>query len=167
MADIHTDVIKFKLRNRTIIMSIAISIPIFLLSAFIFSTPPGQIENQSSGGLGESLAYGSIRRIDSANESSVTPSIALSTNSVYIVWKNESPGTSDINYRGSENNGQSFKGIRNLSNNTGNSESPQIATAGNNVYVVWKDDSSSNSGNSDIQFRASLARIQISRNKKS
>ena len=41
----------------------------------------------------------------------------------------------------------------NLSNNTGNSVNPQIATSGNNVYVTWHDDTPA--GNSDIFFAVS------------
>ena len=74
---------------------------------------------------------------------------------MYLVWKddtNSTTGTSDINFRVSENNGQSFKGIRNLSNNIGNSEYPQISGAANNIYIVWQDTSS---GTSDIYFKGS------------
>ena len=41
----------------------------------------------------------------------------------------------------------------NLSNNTGNSELPQIAAIGNNVYVTWNDDTPA--GNFDILFAVS------------
>ena len=34
-----------------------------------------------------------------------------------------------------------------MSNNTGNSYNPQIATSGNNVYVTWQDNTP---GNNDI-----------------
>ena len=39
-----------------------------------------------------------------------------------------------------------------MSNNTGNSFNPQIATSGNNVYVTWYD---ATPGNNDIFFAAS------------
>jgi hypothetical protein len=65
---------------------------------------------------------------------------------VYVVWKDSNSGTSDIYFKGSGSNGEKFMGTRNLSVNTGNSEFPQIATAGDNVYVLWQDDSSGTSG---------------------
>ena len=43
-----------------------------------------------------------------------------------------------------------FKKIKNLSHNSGKSEDPQIAMSGNNVYVVWQDNTP---GNFDIFFR--------------
>ena len=48
--------------------------------------------------------------------------------------------------------GVSFGGQINLSNNSGTSQSPQVAISGSNVYVVWTDDSS---GNNEILFKAS------------
>ena len=43
-----------------------------------------------------------------------------------------------------------FAGPINLSNSNGSSEFPQIAASGNNVFVVWKDNST---GNDDIYLR--------------
>ena len=49
------------------------------------------------------------------------------------------PGNNDIFFAASTNNGTSFSTPINLSNNTGLSVFPQIATSGNNVYVTWQD----------------------------
>jgi hypothetical protein len=48
-------------------------------------------------------------------------------------------GNDDIQYRRSTDGGASFGSTINLSNDPGLSQDPQIATSGNNVYVVWKD----------------------------
>jgi hypothetical protein len=55
--------------------------------------------------------------------------------------------------QGSIERGQTFKFNRkkDLSDNAGNSNTPQIAVSGNNVYVVWED--SSDGGDYDIFFR--------------
>ena len=45
--------------------------------------------------------------------------------------------------------------IKNLSSNLGSSESPVIALSGNNVHVVWADDTLT-PGNFDILYRRSL-----------
>ncbi|MFQ5940914.1 MAG: hypothetical protein ACE5KA_04360, partial [Nitrososphaerales archaeon] len=94
--------------------------------------------------------------------------IAVSGNSVYVVWRY----SGEIFFRASNDNGASFGDTVNLSNNTlgvsentlnssyngGNetftkrSDLPQIAVSDNYVYVVWVDYIP---GDYDIQFRAS------------
>ena len=61
-------------------------------------------------------------------------------------------GNGDILFAASSNNGTSFGTPINLSNNTGDSRNPQIATSGNNVYVTWYDNTP---GNNDIFVAAS------------
>ena len=86
---------------------------------------------------------------------SVDPQIATSGNSnVYVTWEDSTPGNDDIFFRASNNNGTSFGTPINLSNNTGNSDNPQIAVSGSNVYVTWQD-STTGSGIPDIFFAAS------------
>ena len=46
-----------------------------------------------------------------------------------------------------------FRPTKKLSRNNGSSISPQIAAVGNNVYVVWSDNST---GNGDIYFKRSM-----------
>jgi len=67
--------------------------------------------------------------VDSSNES-----IAVSHKDVYIAW---SENASDIKFRRSTNNGGKFDPIQTL-NLSSQSVLPQIATSGNNVYVVWQ-----------------------------
>jgi hypothetical protein len=86
------------------------------------------------------------------------PAIAASGNNVYVVWQDDSlvPGTSDILYKKSTNGGASFGDTKNLSNNAGNSGSPAIAASGNNVYVVWHDNTTQAAGAQfDILYRKS------------
>ena len=85
--------------------------------------------------------------------SSFDQQIAASGNNVYVTWEDNTPaGNFDILFAGSNNNGTSFGTPINLSNNTGGSFDPQIATSGNNVYVTWQDNTP---GNADIFFAAS------------
>jgi hypothetical protein len=66
----------------------------------------------------------------------------ISGNNVYVVWEDNSTGKQKIYFKGSNTTGESFGPTVNLSNSTtGNSTNPQIATAGNNVYVVGEDNS--------------------------
>ena len=64
----------------------------------------------------------------------------------------DTPGNRDIFFAASTNNGTSFATPINLSNNTGNSQHPQIAAIGNNVYVTWSDNTPDND---DIFFAVS------------
>jgi len=65
--------------------------------------------------------------------------IATSGNYVYLAWpSNKTTADFEIMFKASTDNGKTFGPKINLSNSTGiDSESPQIAAAGNNVYVTW------------------------------
>jgi hypothetical protein len=85
---------------------------------------------------------------------SVRPQIAASGNNVYVTWEDDNPpGNFDIFFAASNNSGTSFGTPINLSNSTGDSQNPQIAAIGNNVYVTWVDVTPA--GNNDIFFAAS------------
>ena len=86
-------------------------------------------------------------------DDSVYPQISSSSENIYIVWQESvgSYGTSnyDIFFKKSNDSGETFGSPINLSNNTGFSEHPQIASVGNIIYIVWVDDSS---GEREIMF---------------
>jgi hypothetical protein len=79
-------------------------------------------------------------------DDSVYPQISSSSGNIYIVWQESvgSYGTNnyDIFFKKSSDNGETFGSPINLSNNSGFSEHPQIASVGNMIYIVWVDDSS-------------------------
>jgi glutaredoxin len=83
---------------------------------------------------------------------STHPLIIAHCNNVYVVWTDDTTGNADINFRKSSDYGNNFNRTTNLSRNNGSSVSPQLAATGNNVYVVWTDDTR---GNNDIQFKVS------------
>ena len=86
--------------------------------------------------------------------------VAVSESNVFVVWAdNTAPASNNSNYDNqdifftkSADGGNSFGKIINLSNNSGNSNIPQISAVGANVYVVWLDDFS---GNQDMFFTKS------------
>jgi hypothetical protein len=106
-----------------------------------------------------------IRSIDSGQEfakplnlskdsgNSKLPELAATGSNVYVVWQGNSTGNDEIYFKASLKNGVNFRATKNLSNDTGKSGSPHLAAAGNNVYVVWQDNST---GNDEIYFKASL-----------
>ena len=73
------------------------------------------------------------------------PQISSSGNNVYVVWTDSTlPGNDEILFAFSTNNGLTFSTPDNLSENTGSSVFPQISSSGNNVYVVWGDETPDN-----------------------
>jgi hypothetical protein len=67
--------------------------------------------------------------------------VAASGNNVYVVWGEEPSGKAEILYRRSTDGGATFGSTINLSNTAGSSQAPGIVASGNNVYLVWGDDS--------------------------
>jgi hypothetical protein len=72
----------------------------------------------------------------------------VSGNNVYMIWQDSMPGNNirnyDVFFKKSNDSANTFsKEVINLSNNNGFSEHPQIAASGNNVYIVWADNSNS------------------------
>jgi hypothetical protein len=84
---------------------------------------------------------------------SQSPAVAVSqNNNVYIVWTDNSIGTYEIFLTNSKDGGNTFSKVIVISSNVGRSISPSISTSGNNIYVVWSDNTF---GNSEIVFTQS------------
>jgi ethanolamine utilization microcompartment shell protein EutL len=79
--------------------------------------------------------------------------LTVSGNNVHLVAVGVPSGNFDILYTRSTNGGATFGPVENLSDNLGNSVNPAIAVAGDNVYIVWADDSAS--GEFDILYTRS------------
>ena len=95
--------------------------------------------------------FGNATNISSNSGFSLKPQIAASGSNVYLVWQDNTPGSDDILFAASSDNGATFD-IDNISSNDGLSSSPQIAASGSNVYLVWQDNTP---GSDDILFAAS------------
>jgi hypothetical protein len=98
-------------------------------------------------------SFGTPINLSDNTGSSDNPQIAAVGNNVYVTWSDSTPGNFDTFFAVSNNNGVSFATPINLSDNTGNSDNPQIAAVGNNVYITWIDGTSG--GNADILFTVS------------
>ena len=89
---------------------------------------------------------------DTANSQS--PAVAISdSNSVYVVWTDNSIGTYETFFTKSLDQGNTFSKVSVISGNVARSISPSISTYGNNVYVVWSDNAF---GNPEIFFTNSV-----------
>ena len=91
-------------------------------------------------------------QITGSEGSSLEPQIASDGNHVYIVWRDETTGNGDIYFSSSSNSGDHFEFPKNLAVTRESSSQPQIASDGNHVYIVWRDETT---GNGDIYFRQS------------
>jgi hypothetical protein len=98
-------------------------------------------------------SFSSTKNISNNPSDSGFPQISKSGTAVRIVWQDGASifgGQSDVLFRASGDNGFTFGNIRNLSgNNAGMSDNPMIISSGDNMYVVWQDNTS---GNSEILF---------------
>src|ERR671914_418959 len=95
-------------------------------------------------------SFGSTENLSNSTGNSTDAQIAVNQNNVYVIWTDNTTGNGDIYFKRSADNGTSFGNTENLSNDIGNSYEPQIVISGNNVYVVWIDNTT---GNGDIYFK--------------
>ncbi len=97
-------------------------------------------------------SFGEKIDINGNFENSDPPQIAASEANVYAVWSDDTYLKGDIYFRASNDNGDTFGDIINISNDTRSSVRPQVAASESNVYVVWLDESG---GHNDIFLKVS------------
>jgi hypothetical protein len=115
------------------------------------SSGKDQIYFKRSSDTGNS--FNTTENLSNTNGSSTDPQIAATGNNAYIVWSDTTTGNGDIYFKSSTNNGISFSFPKNLSTNLdGQALFPQVKAIGNNVYVVWQDETPDKGR---IRFRAS------------
>jgi fructose-specific component phosphotransferase system IIB-like protein len=112
----------------------------------IADTGGGQIMFAKSSANGANFT--SAKNLGNITQDSANPDVAVSGNNVYVVWESvgmnstaADASNSEVMFAKSSNNGANFTSAKNLSNSAGNSANPDVAVSGNNVYVVWEDNS--------------------------
>jgi predicted neuraminidase len=80
--------------------------------------------------------------------------VAASGSNVYVVWADETSDNFEILLKRSTDNGATWEEVQNISNNGGDSFSPEIAVSGSHVYIVWRDNSTG-TGRTNILFSRS------------
>ena len=100
-----------------------------------------------------------IKNISDNIRDSVYPQTDSSENRVFVLWQDNLFGQNRMNYdillKTSNDGGQTFGDVVNLSNNTADSYNQEISVSGNNVYIVWQDAQKFTQGNSSIYFISS------------
>jgi hypothetical protein len=81
------------------------------------------------------------------------PEIKVNSSSVFVVWDGTTPGSNEIFYRKSINNGSNFDGIKNLSNDGGISYEPKVVLNKKNIEIYWRD---YKNGHEEILMKKSL-----------
>ena len=95
--------------------------------------------------------------LDISNTSGISNIIKLrnSEDNVYITWEDKQPDKWKLLFTKSENGGNKFDNITNLSNTTGNVHLHDLSSVGKNVFVMWAANENASSTNKDIFFRKS------------
>jgi hypothetical protein len=92
------------------------------------------------------------RRLTNNVEGSYVAVVAAVGNNVHVVWEDDRPGNIEIYYRRSTNNGISWGKKKRLTKSAGTSYNPRLAVSGNNIHVVWYDNTP---GNDEIFYKRS------------
>ena len=92
----------------------------------------------------DGASFSSVKKIDFRAES-LDPRIAAAGNNVYIVFVGGSEDDEEVFFTRSTDKGSSFSEVISINNNDELSSLGDIAAKGNNVYIVWQDDSQSES----------------------
>jgi len=115
--------------------------------------------SDSTGGLGNAqdilfkrstyngAHFDSTKNISNNAGDSSNPQISRSSTAVRIVWQDDTSrpsGQDEVLFRASDDNGITFGTMKNLSNNAGSSFDPMIVSSGDNMYVVWQDNTTEN-----------------------
>jgi len=82
--------------------------------------------------------------------------LKASKNNVYITWEDKQSGQWQLLYRKSQDGGETFSNLRNLSDTTGNVHLHDLSISRENVFVVWAANENVSSTNKDIFFRRSV-----------
>jgi hypothetical protein len=95
--------------------------------------------------------------LDISNTSGISNIIKLtnSEDNVYITWEDKQPDKWKLLFTKSENNGNKFDNVTNLSNTTGNVHLHDLSSVGKNVFIMWAANENVSSTNKDIFFRKS------------
>jgi hypothetical protein len=146
----------FPILIAVLIAGVAASVLTFL---FYYQYPPSELQYIIVSEFGDNdslpVVFENATNLTNNPLDSVYGQVAAWNNNVYLLWQDSMPPgytNYDIFIKNSVDNGTTFGSPINLSNNSGFSEHPQIASYDNNVYAIWADDTL---GNKDVLFISS------------
>jgi len=98
------------------------------------------------------VSWSSDTRLTSNDSVSGHPALAISGSNVYVVWRDNRDGNTEIYYKHSTDGGLGWGADVRLTNDDGNSFRPSISVSGSDVHVVWQDN---RDGNDEIYYKNS------------
>jgi hypothetical protein len=118
---------------------------LIFIGAMVFSVLPNSLHQQPPANYSQTSPNFNLS--DNSGDS-IYPALAASGNNVYVAWQDDNFGKAvsydkkdyDILFTRSVNGGKSFENTTNLSDTISLSERPVISASGNNVYIVWTED---------------------------
>jgi Neuraminidase (sialidase) len=99
------------------------------------------------------ISWGSETRLTNDPGISETPCITVTGSTVHIIWKDSRDGNEEIYYKRSTDAGVTWQADTRLTNSSGFSYAPSLASSGKDVYITWYDVGPAN--NVDIYFKRS------------
>jgi len=100
--------------------------------------------------------FGETNTLSTGSNNSFSPQIASSGKDTYIVKTENVRGSGDISIERIINNNNTLPSAAiSIGNASANSTNPEVAAAGNNVYVVWSNTNGTTGADSDIFFSSS------------
>ena len=113
----------------------------------IITTSPSFLEPD----LSYAQTLGNIKNLSTDATDAHDPQVLVSESNIYVIWIDFVTGNDDIYFKRSTDGGASFDDTINLSNDTGDSTNPDIASTNDgSTYIVWRD---SSEGRSKVFFR--------------
>ncbi len=97
--------------------------------------------------------WGSDTRLTNQDDYSLYPSVAVSGDSIHVVWEDNRDGNYEIYYKRSLDNGGTWGSDTRLTNQDDYSSCSSVAVSGANIHVVWYDN---RDGNDEIYYKCSL-----------
>jgi hypothetical protein len=124
------------------------------IHVFWYDSSPGNWEIYHKRSTNSGGTWLGTTRLTWNTGSSIRPAVAVdASNNIHLAWEQEISTNLEIFYKRSTNGGSNWTTKR-LSWNSGSSQYPAIATdLGNNIHVVWKDDTP---GNGEIYYRKGI-----------
>jgi len=119
------------------------------------SEPPGNNEIYYTRSIDGGATWSTTKRLTWTSGNSYAPAIAISSsNTIYVVWYDDTPGNPEIYHKRSTDGGATWSTAKRLTWTSGVSSSPAIVVNSFNViYVAWDDDTP---GNAEIYHIGSL-----------
>lgn len=85
-------------------------------------------------------SFGDVMNVSDNDKESRAASVASVGEDIYLVWQDATSGNLEIMLAKSSDGGSSFDDPVNVSNTAGKSSAPQIAASGDNISVLWQED---------------------------